>query len=125
MEEKQSFDDINFPSGKTATSGTNFPRGKTETSGTNFSSGKTATSDTNFPSGKTATSGTNFPSGKTATSGTNFPKGKVDIVPVSSDHCVITGLKNGIGNILVEILVGLIVAKELTEATGTTYKYYG
>jgi len=56
--------------------------------------------------------------GKTAAS-------NVAIVPVSSDHCVITGLKNGIGNILVEMLVGLIVAKELTEATGNTYEYYG
>jgi len=39
--------------------------------------------------------------------------------------CVVTDIKNGIGNILSEILVGLFFAKKLSIITGDSYNYYG
>lgn len=37
---------------------------------------------------------------------------------------VVTDLRNGIGNILVEILVGLFLANKLSKLTGKPYRYY-
>lgn len=41
------------------------------------------------------------------------------------EFCVITDIKNGIGNILSEILVGLFFSKKLSLITGENYNYYG
>lgn len=41
------------------------------------------------------------------------------------EFCVITDIKNGIGNIVLEILVGLYFSKRLSLLTGNHYKYYG
>ena len=41
------------------------------------------------------------------------------------EYCVITDIKNGVGNIIFEILVGLHFSKQLTITTGHDYEYYG
>lgn len=41
------------------------------------------------------------------------------------ESCVITDIKNGIGNILSEILVGLFFSKKLSLINGEHYNYYG
>jgi hypothetical protein len=40
------------------------------------------------------------------------------------EACVVTDMKNGIGNILSEIMVGLFFSKKLSTLTGDNYKYY-
>jgi hypothetical protein len=50
--------------------------------------------------------------------------GRIAQYPLCENY-VITGLKNGIGNIVVEIMVGLLLAHELTKNTGISYGYYG